>query len=74
MLDRGEVAELGTHQELLARGGVYAGMWSQQISGENGGGDGKTGYLGAGKEKITYVDVRPRGGGRRGGRRGGGGD
>jgi ATP-binding cassette subfamily B protein len=27
LLDAGRVAEVGTHQELLARGGHYAAMW-----------------------------------------------
>ena len=27
VLDRGQVAEFGTHDELLARGGRYASMW-----------------------------------------------
>jgi len=31
----GTIAERGTHEELLARGGVYAGLWRVQ-SGENG--------------------------------------
>ena len=34
VLAGGEVAELGTHQELVEQGGVYAGMWSQQALGE----------------------------------------
>ena len=27
VLDRGAVAELGTHEDLLERGGTYARMW-----------------------------------------------
>ena len=30
MLDKGEIAERGTHEELLARGGIYAALWSRQ--------------------------------------------
>ncbi|MEM1380941.1 MAG: ABC transporter ATP-binding protein/permease [Pseudomonadota bacterium] len=30
VLDQGEVAETGTHDELLARGGIYARLWRQQ--------------------------------------------
>jgi len=30
VLDRGAIIERGTHRELLARGGFYAGMWSRQ--------------------------------------------
>jgi ATP-binding cassette subfamily B protein len=30
VLDRGLIVERGTHQSLLARGGLYAGMWSRQ--------------------------------------------
>ncbi|WP_431280657.1 ABC transporter ATP-binding protein [Humitalea sp. 24SJ18S-53] len=30
VLDHGHVAEQGTHAELLARGGVYAGLWARQ--------------------------------------------
>jgi ATP-binding cassette subfamily B multidrug efflux pump len=33
VLGDGKIAEIGTHQELLARGGLYAGFWSRQ-SGE----------------------------------------
>ena len=30
VLDRGMIVERGTHQELLARGGLYASMWNRQ--------------------------------------------
>jgi ATP-binding cassette subfamily B protein len=30
VLDQGRVIERGTHASLLARGGMYAGMWAQQ--------------------------------------------
>ncbi|PLS22489.1 ABC transporter ATP-binding protein [Neptunicoccus cionae] len=33
VLDDGQIAEIGTHAELLAKGGLYAGFWSRQ-SGE----------------------------------------
>ncbi|VDN30778.1 unnamed protein product [Dibothriocephalus latus] len=32
VVDKGEVREMGTHEELLARGGVYATMLSKQVS------------------------------------------
>jgi ATP-binding cassette subfamily B protein len=30
VLDHGRIAERGTHQSLLERGGIYAGMWNRQ--------------------------------------------
>jgi ATP-binding cassette subfamily B protein len=30
VLDKGVIAERGRHDELLARGGIYAGLWSRQ--------------------------------------------
>lgn len=33
VLDEGRVAEQGTHQQLLARQGLYAQLWSQQLRG-----------------------------------------
>ncbi len=33
VLDAGRVAEQGTHAELLAQGGLYAGFWNRQSGG-----------------------------------------
>ncbi|TDR82136.1 ABC transporter ATP-binding protein [Paludibacterium purpuratum] len=33
VLDRGQVVEEGTHQQLLARGGLYARLWAHQSGG-----------------------------------------
>lgn len=33
VLDRGEIAEQGTHQELLQKGGIYAQLWAHQTGG-----------------------------------------
>ncbi|MCP2259792.1 ATP-binding cassette, subfamily B [Streptoalloteichus tenebrarius] len=35
VLDRGRLVETGTHQELLARNGLYARMWRAQRNGDN---------------------------------------
>ncbi|MCX4317117.1 MAG: ABC transporter ATP-binding protein/permease [Lachnospiraceae bacterium] len=32
VMDRGNVAESGSHEELLAEGGIYAGLWNTQQS------------------------------------------
>ena len=30
VLDRGQITEQGTHQQLVAQGGLYAGLWQEQ--------------------------------------------
>jgi ATP-binding cassette, subfamily B, multidrug efflux pump len=33
IMDRGAIVETGTHNELLARGGLYASLWARQSGG-----------------------------------------
>jgi ATP-binding cassette subfamily B multidrug efflux pump len=33
VMDEGSVVETGSHRELLARGGIYAGLWKRQSGG-----------------------------------------
>ena len=33
VMDEGRIAEVGTHAELLAAGGIYAGLWARQTGG-----------------------------------------
>jgi ATP-binding cassette, subfamily B, bacterial len=37
MLDHGQVAEVGPHEELIANGGAYADMWTSYLGGTGGG-------------------------------------
>jgi ATP-binding cassette subfamily B multidrug efflux pump len=33
VLDKGRIAEQGTHEALLAGGGIYASLWNRQSGG-----------------------------------------
>jgi ATP-binding cassette, subfamily B, multidrug efflux pump len=33
VLEDGDIVEMGTHHELLARGGIYAALWRRQSGG-----------------------------------------
>ena len=33
MLDKGKVVEDGSHAQLIAKGGIYAGLWERQSGG-----------------------------------------
>ena len=42
VMDKGIIAESGTHEELLKRNGTYAKLWSTQAELENYGKDGES--------------------------------
>jgi ATP-binding cassette, subfamily B, heavy metal transporter len=44
VLDHGSIVERGTHQQLLARGGLYASMWNRQREAE------------AAREKLAMIE------------------
>ncbi|HFF4934068.1 TPA: hypothetical protein ACGDKW_004027, partial [Acinetobacter baumannii] len=33
VLDQGRIVEQGSHQELIAKGGIYAQLWAHQTGG-----------------------------------------
>src|SRR5213079_1553685 len=47
VLDRGVIAERGTHHQLLAKGGLYASLWNRQREAE------------AAREKLAQVEDEP---------------
>jgi ATP-binding cassette subfamily B multidrug efflux pump len=46
VMDRGQIAEQGTHEELLAAGGLYARLWARQSGGFLDIGAGEKGQVG----------------------------
>jgi len=56
VIDRGEVAERGTHDELLARGGLYATLYEQQFRGGLVEAELRDGVLLATGEVVPAVD------------------
>ena len=55
VMDKGRVAESGSHRELLEKGGVYAGLWKAQQSLENYG-HGPVSQEDPGGEKAAWND------------------
>jgi len=51
VLDEGELVERGTHGELLAKGGLYAGMWNRQLEAE----EAREKLLHAGADALSAV-------------------
>ena len=49
VMDKGRIAEQGSHEELLAAGGIYARLWARQSGGFLDAGDGAKGRIGLGK-------------------------
>ena len=33
VMDKGEIIEMGSHDELIAKGGIYANLWARQSGG-----------------------------------------
>jgi ATP-binding cassette subfamily B multidrug efflux pump len=46
VMDRGRIVEQGTHDELLAAGGLYARLWARQSGGFLDAGSGAKGRVG----------------------------
>ncbi|KAM5124838.1 ATP-binding cassette sub-family B member 6 [Mantella aurantiaca] len=58
VLKEGQITERGRHETLLARGGVYAGMWQKQQSGDSSSDSSDTERKDKTSEKMTQPALR----------------
>lgn len=65
VMEHGRITESGTHAELVAAGGVYAGLWSAWREGQKPGANTELGFRHAGRQGQGRLLEQPRGGGRR---------
>ncbi|MCU9846619.1 ABC transporter ATP-binding protein/permease [Defluviimonas sp. WL0024] len=59
VLEKGEIAEIGRHDDLLARGGRYAAMWARQSAEEDDAAAAPAERLAAGAEDVLVTDLPP---------------
>ncbi|MCW3780190.1 ABCB family ABC transporter ATP-binding protein/permease [Defluviimonas salinarum] len=59
VLEKGEIAEIGRHDDLLARGGRYAAMWARQSAEEDDAAAAPPERLAAGAEDVLVTDLPP---------------
>ena len=58
VLDRGRLVEQGSHEELLAAGGIYARLWARQSGGFLDVGDLAKGQIGIGDAATAINEER----------------
>lgn len=57
VLDRGQLVEMGTHQELLQKGGLYANLWQEQGGGHVRAGQPATSIPGGRESLLQSVPI-----------------